>query len=369
MTDQIHSKRGLARVVATVTATVALLATLQVGATAADLPAAAKELIPAAKKEGTLNLAWGASTLGGSKGVKRYQEGFNKHYGLNHKFKFTVGTHFHGQTRKLIQELNAGQKAFMDITLAGGPQFNTWTKYKGLVAVNWGSLMPHIAPATLKQIVAADNTIVEFIGRPRVIVYNTNLIKAAEAPKSMGDLLNPKWKGKIASTPYAAGFVVVWPKSKLIEYARKLTGNLGGLMRCGEYDRITSGEFPIFAIACEPGRIQQDINRGSPMAMVIPHDFMGLDHWYFGVPKHSRNPATAKLFIAWMMTKSGQDALYKSQGSDMYLLPGSRTAKVLDRIRKQTGKEFVSADVTNALTLDWKTSRAVAKIFRESRRK
>jgi len=369
VTNQIRSMKRSARVLTTVTAAAALLAAIQGVSTAAELSAAAKELIPAAKKEGTLNLVWGSSTLGGSKGAKRFEEGFNKHYGLDHKFKFTVGTHFAGQTRKLIQELNAGQKAFMDVTLAGGPQFATWAKYKGLVNVNWGSLMPQIAPVTLKQIVSADNTMVEFIGRPRVIVYNTNLIKAAEAPKSMRDLLDPKWKGKIASTPYAAGFVAVWPKSELIAYARKLTGNLGGLMRCGEYDRITSGEFPIFAIACEPGRIQQDINRGSPMAMVVPTDFMGLDHWYFGVPKHSRNPATAKLFIAWIMTKSGQDALYKSQGSDMYLLPGSRTAKVLDKIRKQTGQEFVGADVTNALTIDWKASRAVAKIFRESRKK
>lgn len=369
MMNQIRPKMRPQRVLTTVTAAAALVAATMGGAIAAELSSAAKELIPAAKKEGALNLAWGSSTLGGSKGVKRFQEGFNKHYGLDHKFKFTVGTHFAGQTRKLIEEMNAGQKAFMDVTLAGGPQFATWAKYKGLIAVDWGSLMPHVAPAILKQIISADRTMVDFIGRPRVIVYNTNLIKAADAPGSMKDLLNPKWKGKIASTPYAAGFVGVWPKSELIAYATELTGNLGGLMRCGEYDRITSGEFPIFAVACEPGRIQQDIDRGSPMAMVVPTDFMGLDHWFFGVPKHSRNPATAKLFIAWIMTKAGQDALYKSQGSDMYMLPGSRTAKVLDNMRKQTGKEFMSADATNSETIDWRLSREVAKIFRESRKK
>src|SRR3984893_16081113 len=34
-----------------------------------------------------------------------------------------------------------------------------------------------------------------------VMGYNTNLVKAAEAPKSYGDLLDPKWMGKIVKAP------------------------------------------------------------------------------------------------------------------------------------------------------------------------
>lgn len=37
-----------------------------------------------------------------------------------------------------------------------------------------------------------------FSARSRVIVYNTNLVKPEEAPKSVLDLTDPKWKGQVA---------------------------------------------------------------------------------------------------------------------------------------------------------------------------
>jgi iron(III) transport system substrate-binding protein len=37
-----------------------------------------------------------------------------------------------------------------------------------------------------------------FSARSRVIVYNTNLVKPEEAPKSVFDLAEPKWKGQVA---------------------------------------------------------------------------------------------------------------------------------------------------------------------------
>jgi ABC-type Fe3+ transport system substrate-binding protein len=30
------------------------------------------------------------------------------------------------------------------------------------------------------------------------VLYNTDLVPAADAPKTLDDLLHPKWKGKIA---------------------------------------------------------------------------------------------------------------------------------------------------------------------------
>ena len=36
-------------------------------------------------------------------------------------------------------------------------------------------------------------------------MYNSDLVKANEVPTKFEDIFNPKWKGKIATTPYVAG--------------------------------------------------------------------------------------------------------------------------------------------------------------------
>lgn len=43
-------------------------------------------------------------------------------------------------------------------------------------------------------------------GRARVLVYNKDLVKAEELPKSMYDLTDPKWKGKIGWAPTNGSF-------------------------------------------------------------------------------------------------------------------------------------------------------------------
>ncbi len=51
-------------------------------------------------------------------------------------------------------------------------------------------------PASLK---ANDGSWTSVTSRARVIMYNTTLVSATEAPTSMFDLTDPKWKGKIAA--------------------------------------------------------------------------------------------------------------------------------------------------------------------------
>jgi iron(III) transport system substrate-binding protein len=70
-----------------------------------------------------------------------------------------------------------------------------------LVLKSRGALAPYKSPnvegipSTFKD---HDGYWTGFSARIRVIVYNTNLVKPGDAPKSIYDLTEPKWKGQVA---------------------------------------------------------------------------------------------------------------------------------------------------------------------------
>ena len=79
-----------------------------------------------------------------------------------------------------------------------------------LGALSKRGLLAELAPEALDAVDAKyrskDGTWVGVSGRARVIVYNPGKVPEAEVPKSVFDLADPKWKGRIAVAPTNASF-------------------------------------------------------------------------------------------------------------------------------------------------------------------
>lgn len=79
-----------------------------------------------------------------------------------------------------------------------------------LGALSKRGLLAELAPEALDAVDARyrskDGTWVGVSGRARVIVYNPQKVPEAEVPKSVFDLADPKWKGRIAVAPTNASF-------------------------------------------------------------------------------------------------------------------------------------------------------------------
>jgi ABC-type Fe3+ transport system substrate-binding protein len=307
------------------------------------------QIIEGAKKEGTLRGQWGQNSFGGSEGFKEILAGMNKKYKLDLKGQYTPGPDMQRLMLRIIQENAAGQPASTDVYLGNAQAMFDGLKSNLLKPMTYNTFIADKPRAEGKfNAIAADGTHVAIATAVVGIQYNTDLVKGADIPKRMEDVLNPKWKGKIASTPYAAGLrEFATPdflgREKVIEFTKKLSKQIGGLMRCGEAERITSGEFLMLVFTCGGNDVNVLKRVGAPLGHTVVEEGTVLHMRYAAVPKNSRSPNAGALLINYLMSAEGQELLWKHDGFDLHLFPGSQTKRELETVLAAKGKVIISS--------------------------
>ena len=191
---------------------------------------------------------------------------------------------------------------------------------------------------------AADQIPAEFIGdenlwvgltkRARVIMYNTELVSEEEAPKSIFDLTDPKWRGQIALAGSTNGSM-----QAQIAAMRQLLGEeateswLTGLIENeatffgGHTDvrkAVGAGEFKIGLVNHYYYYLQKA--EGSPVGIIFPdqeQDQIGLitNATAVGIVKGTKNRLTAEAFVDFLLSEAGQK-LFAEANYEYPLLPG-----------------------------------------------
>lgn len=314
----------------------------------AAMSGALAQTIEGAKKEGTLRGQWSQNSYGGSEGFAEAVAGMNKKYGLNLKGQFTPGPDMQALLLRIAQEAAAGQPASTDLYLGNAQGMFDALKNQVLKPVDWAGILERRLPTeTGFNPIAPDSAYVAFATAVVGIQYNTNFVKGADVPKRLEDVLNPKWKGKIASTPYAAGlreFAMpdLLGREYIVDFTKKLSKQIGGLTRCGEAERLTSGEFLMLVLTCGGNDSTVLQRKGAPIAHTVVQEGTILHMRYAGVPKNSRSPNAAALFAAYLLTPEGQALLWKHDGLDLHLFPESHMKKDVDTVRAAGGKVVVN---------------------------
>jgi ABC-type Fe3+ transport system substrate-binding protein len=292
-------------------------------ATAADMSPELKALVEAAKKEGALTLAWSQDVLGGADGAKLFEAAINKAYGTNIAIKFVPSIPQPALASKIVTEAAAGQKATSDVYLGANYASAILTDRKGMIPHEWTKLLPgRITPDLVEEGGQAVRFATGFPG----VTYNTELVPPARVPKKLTDLLDPWWKGKLASTVYAASFEAISSPDMLgyqgsIDYIKKLAPQLSGLIRCGDGERIATGEYAALALDCSSQQATHWKRKGAPIAQAQLIDAAQLRYWYVGVPKNAAHPAAGALWIAYSLTPEGQALVRKTWDVDLDSFP------------------------------------------------
>lgn len=307
MSKPIGGLRGVALGVA-----FALSASMPAGA--ANLPDAVKTLIQPAQKEGKA-LVWG-TTLN-PRQIAELNKAFNGFYGT----KIKIG-HVGGR-----QDIKAKQMAFAfkKGVPTGADVF--WTPVpkslidaNALVPMNWVKefgIDPSLQMGKFGLKTHHSTSL--------FMTLNTNLIKPGEGPKKYEDLLDPKWRGKIAIPRSAFPWF-------LFSYAygeEKATKMLNGLLTSQKakllpryHDvlaRVVGGEFAI-GMATDSFT---NIEKGAPVRHANL-DAVVVNSAGAFILADSKSKNVAKLWGYWAVSNEGQKALERVRGYSLVSTKGSK---------------------------------------------
>lgn len=289
-----------------------LLASCAAPQIAAVAPAAVEKvtnldtLIESAKKEGSLLLYTSLT----EPDMKAMTAGFTKKYGIQVQALRLGGT---DAATRFDTETSANAPS-ADLMVLADPLYvgSLTSSGKAVPLEDTGlySLLDNI-PKHLKA-PEIGSAVVQIVNAG--IAYNTNLVKPADVPKTWKDLLDPKWKGKLINTPVDSSVnnLVVWGQlydefgedyvKKMGEQTSRIYPNLVPLheaLAAGDGEiALQSGQFYVEGLK----KAGKPVGFANLSPSVYPVNVLGIS-------ARAKNPAAARLFSYYLMTKEGSGTI------------------------------------------------------------
>lgn len=284
---------------------------LRAQAPAAD--AVTPGLIDAAKKEGKL-VWYAAMDLPVSERVAR---GFEAKYpGIAVRIERTGSER---QFVRLAQEYGSNIRVVDVINASDASHFVAWKRN--------GWLAPYVPEDVAKFFPAEHRDADGLFASSRIYVsslgYNTNLVKAEDAPKSFADLLDPKWRGKLVKAhPGYSGTIM----TATYQISRDLGWEFFEKLAKQNVLQVQSSVDPPKKLALGERSAMADGNdfnlillkeQGQPVQVVYPAEGSPLIVCPNAVLKAAPNPNAARLFQSYLFSAEGQQLLcdYAAQHS------------------------------------------------------
>lgn len=174
--------------------------------------------------------------------------------------------------------------------------------------------------------------------------YNTARVAEPDHPKDWPDLLDPKFKNRVAlGHPGFSGYVGIWVimMRKLYgwDYFDRMQTNSPQIGRSIQdaLTNIVSGERTVGAVSLPEFVVSK--RRGNPVEIVYPASGTVLLVNASGILKNSKNPNAAKLFVEYLMSVENNQSLAKdyqpSIRDDVEPAPGMKSLKDIKLIRPE----------------------------------
>ena len=225
---------------------------------------------------------------------------------------------------KITQESSAkGPTADVDF---GNAQTITDFYNKGFVeTVDWQGLGIKTSPQ-----LAPTNYLVATTAPFYVIIYNSQKVKPEEAPKTLDDLLDPKWKGRLGTWARPAALVImssVWGEQQTLDYAKKLASQ-----QIRTYDSNFTiaqdvGSGNIDAALTTYHTVLPTLDKGAPVKVVTLNPVPS-DPLYGYLLKYGQYKAGGKLLLSWLTSAHGAQVYEDVSGRGNPFVPETKTAQM-----------------------------------------
>jgi ABC-type Fe3+ transport system substrate-binding protein len=260
------------------------------------------ELIAAAKTEGKVVLYSSMDLPVGEKLGKAFEAAYG---GINIQIERSGSERLF---QRIAQEFDSNIHAADVINSSDASHFIPWKKN--------GWLMPFVPDEVAKFFPESyrDGDGMFAVSRLYLssIAYNTNLVKAEDAPKSYADLLDPKWAGKIVKGHPAYSGTIMTATFQLVrelgwDYFEKLAKQRVMQVQSSTDPpkKLSLGERAVMADGNEYGVVLLK-EAGQPVEPVYPTEGTPTISGPTGIFASAPHPNAAKLFQAWLHTRETQ---------------------------------------------------------------
>jgi iron(III) transport system substrate-binding protein len=293
-------------------------------AMADELPASVRALLPAAKAEGSFNL-FGYTYNPRQQGALR--DAVSKFYGFPIAINFSSGSHV-SKAAQLVGAITAHVPTDLDVFWSSATQMALLGQVHGLEPIDWAKTFGVDPALQLGPFgIRSHDTALS------VVIYNTNLVRPGDVPKSYDDLLDPKWKGRIVA-PRSPN---PWVNLAFAMGDKEVTRLLTKLVHDQELKllptypdtriRVATGEFAL-GVGADVFTLE---DQGAPVK-IAPVPPLVLAPAAYNVMKDAKSPNLAKLWGYWGSSPAGQRLVADLWGASLVTTPGSRTYKLAQEI-------------------------------------
>jgi iron(III) transport system substrate-binding protein len=267
----------------------------------ATLWASDEQLIAGAKKEGEVSLYLSTNLTDANGMMQRFKQ----------KYPFVNVGLFRADNEKLLNRI---------LTEASAGKFNAdvilISSFEVRVLMQKKLLQKYLTPESRfypEGFTDKDGYWTSVYSIPRVMSYNTKLVRPDAAPKTYDDLLQPKWKGNVGLSDSAvlwyAGFLKFYGDEKGREYMKKLSAQKPAFRDSETVisQLLAAGEFPLGVTYSH--QVVSLKKKGAPVDWIRTMQPIVTGLKPISLSSKATHPNAGKLFIDFVLSKEGQELI------------------------------------------------------------